>query len=137
MLISFQATKAIIDREAPGLGIAMITKSLHVTPMAMLTRCVRTVHNLPTYPWYYILQWLNCLQYVVHRLVCGIRKNTLIVNLPGSKKGSQVCDRYMYIAADHNDFPPSFLSLCVSPSSLSLSASLSPSSLSPSLSLWS
>ena len=42
VVVLFQATKAIIDREAPGLGIAMITRSLNVTPMAMLSRCVRT-----------------------------------------------------------------------------------------------
>ena len=54
-----EATRAIIDREAPGLAEAMRSASLHVTPHAMLSR-----------------------------IVTGIRKKTLIVNLPGSPKGA-------------------------------------------------
>ena len=46
----FQATKAVIHREAPGLAIQMISKSLEVTSMAMLSRlenkCVCLFHNL-------------------------------------------------------------------------------------------
>jgi len=52
-----EATRAIIDREAPGLAEAMRAASLKVTPHAMLSRAV-----------------------------CGIRGRTLIVNLPGSPK---------------------------------------------------
>ena len=52
-----EATRAIIDREAPGLGEAMRASSLKLTPHAMLSRAV-----------------------------CGIRGSTLIVNLPGSPK---------------------------------------------------
>ncbi|MGH2591919.1 MAG: MogA/MoaB family molybdenum cofactor biosynthesis protein [Anaerolineae bacterium] len=52
-----EATRAILDREAPGLAEAMRAASLQVTPHAMLTRAV-----------------------------CGIRARTLIVNLPGSPK---------------------------------------------------
>lgn len=52
-----EATRAIIDREAPGLAEAMRAASLKVTPHAMLSRAV-----------------------------CGIRGGTLIVNLPGSPK---------------------------------------------------
>ena len=54
-----EATRAIIDREAPGLAEAMRAASLKVTPHAMLSR-----------------------------IVTGIRKKTLIVNLPGSPKGA-------------------------------------------------
>jgi molybdopterin adenylyltransferase len=54
-----EATRAIIDREAPGLAEAMRAASLRVTPHAMLSR-----------------------------IVTGIRKKTLIVNLPGSPKGA-------------------------------------------------
>jgi molybdenum cofactor synthesis domain-containing protein len=54
-----EATLAIIDREAPGLAEAMRAASLRVTPHAMLSR-----------------------------IVTGIRKKTLIVNLPGSPKGA-------------------------------------------------
>lgn len=52
-----EATKAVIEREAPGLVLAMLRDSLAVTPHAMLSR-----------------------------LAAGIRGRTLIVNLPGSPK---------------------------------------------------
>jgi molybdopterin adenylyltransferase len=52
-----EATRAVIDREAPGLAEAMRAASLQITPHAMLSRGV-----------------------------CGIRRRTLIVNLPGSPK---------------------------------------------------
>jgi molybdenum cofactor synthesis domain-containing protein len=54
-----EATRAVIEREAPGLAEAMRSASLKVTPHAMLSRSV-----------------------------AGIRKKTLIVNLPGSPKGA-------------------------------------------------
>ena len=38
-----EATRQIIDKEAPGLTVAMVTKSLTVTPMAMLSRCVSVI----------------------------------------------------------------------------------------------
>ncbi len=52
-----EATRAVIEREAPGLAEAMRAASLQVTSHAMLSRAV-----------------------------CGIRGHTLIVNLPGSPK---------------------------------------------------
>ena len=52
-----EATKAVIEREAPGLVEVMRAESLKVTPHAMLSRAV-----------------------------AGIRGHTLIVNLPGSPK---------------------------------------------------
>jgi molybdenum cofactor synthesis domain-containing protein len=55
--ITPEATRAVIDREAPGLAEAMRSASLQATPHAMLSRSV-----------------------------CGIRQHTLIVNLPGSPK---------------------------------------------------
>ena len=54
-----EATRAVIQREAPGLAEAMRLASLKVTPHAMLSR-----------------------------IVTGIRGKTLIVNLPGSPKGA-------------------------------------------------
>ena len=54
-----EATRAVIEREAPGLAEAMRAASLRVTPHAMLSR-----------------------------IVTGIRGKTLIVNLPGSPKGA-------------------------------------------------
>ncbi len=52
-----EATRAVIQREAPGLAEAMRAASLAVTPHAMLSRAV-----------------------------CGLRGRTLIVNLPGSPR---------------------------------------------------
>ena len=54
-----EATRAVIDRDAPGLAEAMRAASLQVTPHAMLSR-----------------------------VVTGIRAKTLIINLPGSPKGA-------------------------------------------------
>jgi molybdopterin adenylyltransferase len=54
-----EATRAVIDRDAPGLAEAMRAASLQVTPHAMLSR-----------------------------VVTGIRRKTLIINLPGSPKGA-------------------------------------------------
>jgi molybdopterin adenylyltransferase len=54
-----EATMAVIERLTPGLAEAMRAESLKVTPHAMLSRAV-----------------------------CGIRKQTLIINLPGSPKGA-------------------------------------------------
>lgn len=54
-----EATRAVIQREAPGLAEVMRTESLKKTPHAMLSRAT-----------------------------AGIRGRTLIVNLPGSPKGA-------------------------------------------------
>ena len=52
-----EATRKIIEREAPGLSEAMRIETLKQTPMAMISRGV-----------------------------CGTRSGTLIINLPGSPK---------------------------------------------------
>ena len=57
-----EATRAVIEREAPGIAEAMRLETLKNTPTAMLSRGV-----------------------------CGIRSQTLIVNLPGSPKGAREC----------------------------------------------
>ncbi|HEU4390749.1 MAG TPA: MogA/MoaB family molybdenum cofactor biosynthesis protein [Blastocatellia bacterium] len=54
-----EATRDVIEREAPGLAELMRMKSLDSTPLAPLSRAV-----------------------------CGIRGRTLIVNLPGSRRGA-------------------------------------------------
>src|SRR5215510_15540990 len=54
-----EATRDVIEREAPGLAELMRLRSLESTPLAPLSRAV-----------------------------CGIRKNTLIINLPGSLRGA-------------------------------------------------
>ena len=55
--ITPEATKAVIEREAPGIAEAIRMKSLQITPKAMLSRAVS-----------------------------GIRGRSLIINLPGSPK---------------------------------------------------
>jgi molybdenum cofactor synthesis domain-containing protein len=57
-----EATRAVIDREAPGIAEAMRAVSLVHTPMAVLSRAV-----------------------------AGIRHRTLIVNFPGSPKAVDEC----------------------------------------------
>jgi len=57
-----EATRAVIDREAPGIAEAMRAASLHTTPLAALSRAV-----------------------------AGIRGRALIVNLPGSPRAVAEC----------------------------------------------
>ncbi len=54
-----EATLEVVEKEVPGLAEAMRAESLKKTPMAMLSRAV-----------------------------CGVRNQTLIVNLPGSRRGA-------------------------------------------------
>ncbi|MGQ0541255.1 MAG: MogA/MoaB family molybdenum cofactor biosynthesis protein [Blastocatellia bacterium] len=57
-----EATRAVIERETPGLAEAMRRETSAKTPTAMLSRGI-----------------------------CGIRGNTLIINLPGSTNGVREC----------------------------------------------
>lgn len=57
-----EATLSVIEREAPGISEAIRRETSRFTPKAMLSRAV-----------------------------CGIRGNTLIINLPGSPKGVREC----------------------------------------------
>lgn len=57
-----EATRAIVERDAPGLAEAMRMETLKQTPMAMISRGV-----------------------------CGIRSGALIVNLPGAPAGVREC----------------------------------------------
>lgn len=57
-----ESTRAVIEREAPGLAEAMRAETMKNTPFAMLSRGI-----------------------------CGIRGKTLIINLPGSPKGVREC----------------------------------------------
>ncbi len=61
-----EATKDVSDRDVPGIPEAMRALSLSVTPRAMLSRAA-----------------------------AGIRKRTLIVNLPGSPKAVRECLEYI------------------------------------------
>lgn len=67
-----EATRRVITKEATGISIGMITKSLQVTDMAMLSRAV-----------------------------CGYRGETLIVNLPGSAKGATECFNFIKSCLKH------------------------------------
>jgi molybdopterin adenylyltransferase len=57
-----EATRAILEREAPGIAEAMRSRTLAATPMAMISRGV-----------------------------AGTRGRSLIINLPGSPKGVREC----------------------------------------------
>ena len=57
-----EATRAVIEREVPGLSEAMRAETLRQAPTAMLSRGV-----------------------------CGVRTGALVVNLPGSPKGVREC----------------------------------------------
>ena len=57
-----EATRAVIEKEAPGLAEAMRAGTSRQTPTAMLSRAV-----------------------------CGVRSGALVVNLPGSPKGVREC----------------------------------------------
>jgi len=67
-----EATLAVLDREAPGLVEAMRAASLRITPHAMLSRAV-----------------------------AGVRKGTLIVNLPGSPKAVKENLEVLVLALPH------------------------------------
>jgi|YelNatPaOPRAMG01_1025707.scaffolds.fasta_scaffold00381_44 molybdenum cofactor synthesis domain-containing protein len=55
-----EATREVLEKEIPGIAEAMRAKSLKITPTAMLSRAV-----------------------------AGLRKKTLIINLPGSPKAAR------------------------------------------------
>ena len=57
-----EATRAVVEREVPGLSEAMRAETLGRTPTAMLSRGV-----------------------------CGVRSGALVVNLPGSPKAVREC----------------------------------------------
>lgn len=67
-----EATKDVIDREVPGIPEAMRAYSMTITPRAMLSRAA-----------------------------AGIRKQTLIINLPGSPKAVRESLEYILPALDH------------------------------------
>ena len=67
-----EATREVIERETPGIPEAMRALSMQVTPRAMLTRAA-----------------------------AGIRKRSLIVNLPGSEKAVRECLSFILPQLQH------------------------------------
>lgn len=67
-----EATRAMIDREAPGIAEAIRAESLRHTPFGMISRGV-----------------------------AGMRKRTLIINLPGSPKAVRECLAYILPVLPH------------------------------------
>jgi molybdopterin adenylyltransferase len=67
-----EATRSVLEREAPGLAEGMRAASLQYTPMAMLSRGV-----------------------------AGVRGRTLIINLPGSPKAVRECLAYILPVLPH------------------------------------
>ena len=67
-----EATKDIVEREVPGIPEAMRAYSLQITRRAMLSRAA-----------------------------AGIRKETLIINMPGSPKAVDECLQYIISELDH------------------------------------
>jgi molybdopterin adenylyltransferase len=57
-----EATRAVVEREAPGIAEALRAETMRHTPLAMISRGV-----------------------------CGIRSGTLIINLPGSPAAVREC----------------------------------------------
>lgn len=67
-----EATRAVADREVPGYGEIMRAKSFELTPHALLSRAG-----------------------------AYIRRQTLILNLPGSPKAAQECLEFVLAAIPH------------------------------------
>ncbi|KAF5274311.1 hypothetical protein FQR65_LT04430 [Abscondita terminalis] len=67
-----EATKAVIEKEASSISYAMISKSMQITDLAILSRAV-----------------------------CGIKYQTLIINLPGSAKGAVECFGFIKSVLPH------------------------------------
>ena len=67
-----EATMEVVERNAPGIAEAMRWQSMQITPRAMLSRAA-----------------------------AGIRKNTLIVNLPGSPKAVEECLSFILPSLSH------------------------------------
>ncbi len=67
-----EATRAVIDRELPGFAEIMRAESFKITPHSIISRAV-----------------------------CGIRGESIIINLPGSRKAATECLGFVLKAVPH------------------------------------
>jgi molybdopterin adenylyltransferase len=61
-----EATSRVVDRDAPNISLYLLSEGVKISPMAALSRAI-----------------------------AGIRKQTLIVNLPGSPAGARQCTQWL------------------------------------------
>ena len=67
-----EATRAVIEKDLPGFSEAMRMESYRITPFALISRAI-----------------------------CGIRGQSIIINLPGSPKAAAECLAFVYDALPH------------------------------------
>jgi len=67
-----EATRSVIDRDLPGFAEIMRTESYKITPRAIISRAI-----------------------------CGIRRKSIIINLPGSEKAAMECLSFVIGAIPH------------------------------------
>jgi len=67
-----EATRGVIDRDLPGFAEIMRAESYKITPHAIISRAI-----------------------------CGIRRNSIIINLPGSEKAARECLGFVMAAIPH------------------------------------
>jgi molybdopterin adenylyltransferase len=67
-----EATRMVIDRELPGFAEVMRLRSCEITPHAMISRAI-----------------------------CGIRRESIVLNLPGSPKAARECLSFVLAAIPH------------------------------------
>jgi molybdopterin adenylyltransferase len=67
-----EATRSVIDKDLPGFAEIMRMESFKITPHSIISRAV-----------------------------CGIRKESIIINLPGSPKAATECLMFIYRALPH------------------------------------
>ena len=67
-----EATRSVIDRELPGFAEVMRMESYKITPHSIISRAI-----------------------------CGIRKESIVINLPGSPKAATECLSFVFGAIPH------------------------------------
>ena len=67
-----EATKEVIEKDLPGFAEAMRMESFKITPFSLISRAI-----------------------------CGIRDQSIVINLPGSPKAAAECLSFVYKAIPH------------------------------------